>query len=251
MIKINKIDLANKLNENPFISITQAIYEILLYEIINFILLPETVLVESYIAESLDVSRSPVREAIQMLEKDEFVIRNYKKSAIVAPLNANDYFDLTNFRYLIEPQAAGCAAVRVTDKEITQLEDYAKQIEKAYHSGDYKNMLSSEDIFHEYIVLCSKNKYLIDAYKNIKSQINKYRIYITADKDTYEFIIREHFIIFDSISFKNKDTAESACRRHITFVLGRSESEVKESCSILVQERLKQLKQRLQDAKID
>lgn len=242
MTKINKKDLIHKLNDNPFKSVTQAIYEILLDEIINFILLPETVLVESYIAESLNVSRSPVREAICLLEQDGFVRRNYKKSAVVSPLEAKDYFDLAGFRYLIEPAAAGYASLRIIDKEIKQLEDYTKQIENAYKSENYKDMLTSEDNFHEYIVLCSKHKYLIDAYKKIKSKIRKYRIYVIADKAARDFIIREHYIILDSVKFKNKDIATSACKRHIAILLGKSENEVKES-SVFIQKRLKQINQ--------
>jgi DNA-binding GntR family transcriptional regulator len=251
VIEINKNDLTEKLNENPFKSITDALYEILLYEIINFLLPPETALIESYIAEFFNISRSPVREAIQLLEKEGYVVRNYKKPAIVSPFNANDYFNLNNFRYIIEPAAAGCAAMRITDKEIATLEDYAKQIENAYTFGTCKDMLLSEDKFHEFIIFCSKNKYLIDAYETIKSQINKCRIYITADKNTYDFIIKEHYIIFDSIMFKNKDTAESACRRHIAFVVGKSENEVKETCSLLIQERLRQINQYLPNGKGD
>ncbi len=243
MIKINREDLNNKLNENPFKSITEAVYEILLNDIVNFTLLPDTDLIEAHIADFYNISRSPVREAIQLLEKEGFVVRNYKKSAIVAPFNAKDYINLTNFRYIIEPAAAGYAAVRATDKDLAQLESYALQIEGAYNSGDYKSMLDTEDKFHEYIVICSKNRYLISAYKSVRQQIKKYRIYTTSDNTAYYFIVNEHYIILDSIRFGNKDTAECASKRHISLILGKNENEIFESNYKYMQARFDEVKQ--------
>ncbi len=90
-----------------------------------------------------------------------------------------DYFDLNNFRYVLELLAAGYAALRITEKELGTLYRYTVALDEAYQSGDYKNVFSAENTFHEYIVLCSKNKYLIDAYKNIEPQMKRYRAFIS------------------------------------------------------------------------
>jgi len=92
-----------------------------------------------------------------------------------------------------------------------------------------KKLLNTEDKFHEYIINCIHNKYLIEAYNQIKPQIKKYRIYIMTNKNAYDFIVREHFIIFDSINYRHKDTAITTSKRHISFLLGKSEFEIKES----------------------
>ncbi len=217
--------IVQKLNENPFRPLVDIVYEILLDEIINFNYLPGTKIVESKIAENLGISRTPVRDAIGILEKEGFIEKS-GKCAIVAPFDANDYFDLNNFRYVLEPLAAGYAAQRITDKELEKLFGYAQKVEYAYKSGEYKEMFKAENDFHEYIMICSKNKYLIEAYDNIHPQMKRYRVYITADASLYNFLCDEHYFIYNSIKLKNKEIAEAALRRHISLLTTKSADEM-------------------------
>ncbi|NMC56556.1 MAG: GntR family transcriptional regulator [Eubacteriaceae bacterium] len=221
---MNKI-ITQKLNENPFRPLVDIVYEILLNEIINFNYLPGTKIIESKIAEELGVSRTPVRDAISILEKEGFIQKS-AKATIVAPFDANDYFDLNNFRYVLEPLAAGYAAQRISDNELEQLYNYAQKIESAYKSGEYKEMFKAENEFHEFIILCSKNKYLIEAYQNIHPQMKRYRVYITADASLYDFLCDEHYFIYNSIKLKNKEVAEAALRRHISLLTTKSADEI-------------------------
>ncbi len=228
-------------NENPFKPLADIVHEYILNEIIDFNYLPGTKLVESKLADNLGVSRTPVRDAINQLERDGFVIKTRGKGTIIAPFNAEDYFDLNSFRYVLEPLAAGYAAVRITEAELKTLYDYTVALDKAYQSGDYKNVFAAENTFHEYIILCSKNKYLIDAYKNIDPQMKRYRVYITADKNLYGFLSKEHYFIYQSIELQNKEVAEAASRRHISLLTTKSRDEIYNDNTKIIQDRLEMM----------
>lgn len=228
-------------SENPFKPLADIVHEYILNEIIDFNYLPGTKLIESKLAKTLGVSRTPVRDAINQLEKDGFVIKTPGKGAVIAPFNAEDYFDLNSFRYVLEPLAAGYAALRITEKELGTLYHYTVALDEAYQSGDYKNVFSAENTFHEYIVLCSKNKYLIDAYKNIEPQMKRYRVYITADKNLYGFLSKEHYYIYQSIELRNKEVAEAASRRHISLLTTKSRDEIYNDNTKIIQDRLRMM----------
>jgi DNA-binding GntR family transcriptional regulator len=240
---MNKQLIIQKLNENPFKPLVDIVYEILLNEIINFNFLPETKIVETKIALSLGVSRTPVREAINLLEKEGFVQKLNGKCNIVAPFDANDYFDLNNFRFVLEPLAAGYAAMRITDEELNQLYKLTVKIESAYQSGEFKEFSKAENDFHEYIILCSKNKYLIEAYENIHPKMKRYRVYITADSSLYDFLGQEHHFIYNSIKLKNKEVAEAALKRHISLLTTKSENEMYIYNNKIIQKKLEVMNQ--------
>lgn len=228
-------------SDNPFKPLADIVYEYILNEVIDFNYLPGTKLVESKLAENLGVSRTPVREAINQLEKDGFVIKTRGKGTMIAPFNTEDYFDLNSFRFVLEPLAAGYAAMRITPAELKTLYDYTVALDKAYQTGDYKNVFSAENTFHEFIVLCSKNKYLIEAYKNIDPQMKRYRVYITADKNLYGFLSKEHYFIYQSIELQNKEVAEAASRRHISLLTTKSRDEITNDHTKIIQDRLKMM----------
>lgn len=240
---MNKQLTIKKLNENPFKPLVDIVYEILLNEIINFNLLPQNKIVESKIAEILGVSRTPVREAINLLEKEGFVQKINGKCTIIAPFDANDYFDLNNFRFVLEPLAAGYAALRITDEELDQLYQYTVKLEVAYRSGQFKEFFKAENDFHEYIIICSKNKYLIEAYENIHPKMKRYRVYITADSSLYDFLGQEHLFIYNSIKLKNKDVAEAALKRHISLLTTKSENEIYMDNNKIIQKKLEVMNQ--------
>ncbi|MEL7570960.1 MAG: GntR family transcriptional regulator, partial [Eubacteriaceae bacterium] len=104
---MNKIDFEKKINENPFKSITNILYEIILNDIINFDLIPNTKINEAQIAELFNVSRTPLRDALQLLINQGFLIKIINKGTFVAPFDSDDYFKLSKFRVQLESLVAG------------------------------------------------------------------------------------------------------------------------------------------------
>lgn len=220
-----KENLQEKIEKNPFKSLSEAVYEVLLDEIIHLDLLPGTKLNEYKLANAMGVSRTPIREAIQMLEQIGFAQRIPTKGAFVTSFSPEDYFKLCDFRFLLEPAAAGYAAINITDKELTILKNYADKLKLAYTEGDIQNIFHFENKFHKHIILCSKNPYIIDAYKNIELKLKQYRLYITGENDLFEYLSHEHDYIVTAIELKNQAMAEATLRRHLGLLILKAEND--------------------------
>jgi DNA-binding GntR family transcriptional regulator len=80
-------------------------------------------LIEQRIAEELDLSRTPIREALRMLDAEGLVITEPNRGAIVRPIVANDVDDLYELRARLESYAAYRASQRRTDEHVTSMDE--------------------------------------------------------------------------------------------------------------------------------
>lgn len=238
---MNKIDFEKKINENPFKSITNILYEIILNDIINFDLIPNTKINEAQIAELFNVSRTPLRDALQLLINQGFLIKIINKGTFVAPFDSDDYFKLSKFRVQLESLAAGYAAEEITDKEITQLYKYAKNIEKAYASSVYEEIFNAENEFHYYIIQLSKNNYIMQSYDLIKDKIKRYHVYITANPQIYDYSIKGHYAICEAMKFRQREMAELAMQKHLSPIASYKKESFDEATLSIIKNKLKKL----------
>lgn len=107
-----------------------------------------THLKEEELSKVIGVSRTPVREALRNLAAEYFVKFVPNHGAYVASWTSADISDIFDLRMLLEGHAAGRAATRITDEDLTILEDCARKIEHAIRdpqTGEAKKHLSAED----------------------------------------------------------------------------------------------------------
>lgn len=97
------------------------IYAVLKQKILSCALIPGQRLMEKKLCEGLQVSRTPLREALNRLNHEELVTLTPNAGYRVAPITLDGYHHLTELRAIIEPQAAALAATRATATDITEL----------------------------------------------------------------------------------------------------------------------------------
>lgn len=169
--------------DNLFEPINEKVYKYLYNAIINLEYKPGSVLIESKIAADLQISRSPVKAALERLEKQNLVERPYGKSPRVAGIQYEDCAALLEARRGIEGWAAYYAASRITNAELERLRCILMQFQikdKVPEADDYARV---DAYFHENIIQASRSKYLIDAYELIRANLLRYRIYIMRQLD--------------------------------------------------------------------
>ena len=104
-------------------SMADRAYARLKRDIIEARLCPGTVLSDSALAEQYEMSRTPVREAINNLRREGLVVVLPKRGTVVKPLDFGEIHDLYTLRTLVEPEAAVLASQRSTEGELTELEE--------------------------------------------------------------------------------------------------------------------------------
>lgn len=97
------------------------IYAVLKRKILSCALIPGQRLMEKKLCEGLQVSRTPLREALNRLNHEELVTLTPNAGYRVAPITLDGYHHLTELRAIIEPQAAALAAARATATDIAEL----------------------------------------------------------------------------------------------------------------------------------
>ncbi|MDF2840971.1 MAG: transcriptional regulator, GntR family [Clostridia bacterium] len=201
-----KIDQYKPLREIVFETIRNAI--------ISGDLKPGERVMEVQMAESLGVSRTPVREAIRKLELEGLIIMLPRKGAYVADLSVKDLTEVMEIRASLEGLAAGLASIRINADEIEELEIYALEFHKSIDE-DIDVLIHKDFEFHDAIFKASRNERLIQLNNNLIEQVQRFReIYhkkVNKSKETS----REHYAIVEAISNGDVDKAEKLARIHI------------------------------------
>jgi len=186
------------------------------------------------VARQLNVSPTPVREALARLEMDGLVMKEPLRGYSVTPtLDTKTFNDLYDLRRLLEPFAARRAAERrdgnvlgVLDRELDQMRRLvgtsAGPAGSTYH--DYRAFAMQDARFHEAIAGTSGNSLLSDTLRRLRSHLRLYRLYhryYTMDIGAATVI--EHESILDAIRAGDPGGAEAAMLDHINRSRERSE----------------------------
>ena len=178
---------------NPFLSLSDIVYDILLQEIVSFRMAPGSRVNESTIAELLGVSRSPVKNALTRLMHNSYVVRQpgYRVAADVL-------YDIAG-----------------------QLQHICVESGNLQHR--YIDVVDLEYQFHSRIVHLADHPLLEEFYEHIKYKLYRYRSYLNYDPPAgyFEVVGTEHLTICDILKMRDQGMAEAIMRRHLA--LARAE----------------------------
>ena len=171
---------------------------------------------ELQLAAKLGVSRTPIREAIRMLEQEGLAITIPRKGAIVAGMTEKDMQDVLEIREALEELSVQVACDKITDEEIAQLEKNMKNFELSLKIGDLKKMAQADVEFHDVIYQATDNPKLISMLNNLREQMYRYRVEYLKNPQNYEQLLKEHEAIYRGIVEKDKDAVTNTIRKHIS-----------------------------------
>jgi DNA-binding GntR family transcriptional regulator len=169
------------------------------------------------IARELEVSPTPVREAMTKLESDGLVAKRPHAGYIVAPLMDQVSLDnLYEMRLLLEPAAAGLAATHSTKEQNAGLTALIKDM-SARPAGDkyqaYRDFAVQDALLHRLIAEASGNPLISDALTRLHAHTHSYRLYFKVGIAAET--VREHEDIVNAIMQNKGEEANEAMRRHL------------------------------------
>ena len=195
--------------------LSKKVYRILKKEIIKGSLKPGDKVLEGKIAEQMGISRTPVREAIQGLAAEGFVILNPNQGVVVRSVSAENIREVLQIRSVLEGLAAQLATYVITEEEIKELENYYKKMEKLKNRMDIFAYSEVDIKFHEFIADICKNKQLIKIGKNISSQASRCRVSSLRIPERLQKSTKEHWDIVEAIMAKDPKRADRVGRKHV------------------------------------
>ena len=193
----------------------ELVYEELRMLIMTGQIKPGTRMMEIDLAEGMGVSRTPVREAIRQLEKDQLVTIEPRRGAYVSDISATDMEDMLFVREPLEGIATFLATQNMSEEELQNLVEINRRYEEAYQKGEREELIKLDTHFHNLIAEGSHNKYLISVLTNLQEQVLRFRyIYFKSGKRAAE-VINEHRLIVNNMLERNQEAAKKYSVEHI------------------------------------
>jgi DNA-binding GntR family transcriptional regulator len=174
---------------------------------------PGEVLFETHLAEKLGMSRTPVREALQVLARDGCVEIIPNRGYLVPRLSMSDVRELFELRESLEGLATRCAAIRVTSAEIAELEQLYDRFERTH---DWEASLRIGTEFHNRILSLAGNSRLSNILGALNAQISLTRLTQLRDvRGRRDESVLEHRAILKAIQQRDPAAAERHARAHV------------------------------------
>lgn len=221
---------------NPFIRLSEAVYNMLEAAILSATLKPGSKINLSRIAEALKISDTPVREAVELLAAnglltETFGAKGKYKSYSVFDIGETDMAMLFNARKAIESTAAYLCTEDNRSLDMPELLSVTQKFQEAmeqYTSGFAPLAAEYDRAFHTMIVQATGNKYLIDMYDTVSKHL-KYLSARSCDFMSNEHrqenlykMGKQHLSIYNAIDHGFPDMARNLMDAHIDFCYGCS-----------------------------
>lgn len=178
---------------------------------------PGTYLNERQLADMLDMSRTPVRDALLMLEAEGLIVRHGRLGVQIKEMRIEEFFDALQIRALLEPAVARMAAGKIDDAELDKLENALHSaLTKADNAQDGLDRSLArwiDDRLHGLISECADNPQLTSIVRNLRRKTQIFDL-----KNVPERAIatcQEHLEIIAALRIGNSDESAKAMTRHL------------------------------------
>ncbi len=170
---------------------------------------------ETRIAKDLNVSRTPVREAINRLEMEGLLIVEPQRGTFVFHLGPSELLKLCDARVCLETKALTEAIANNADRLARDLEQCTARMTEARKQNDDTAYLGFDTEFHQHLFDCADNQFLNDAYQAIAPKMAAIRNRLGRHPDHMQKSYREHLEILEAVRKRDATTALSVLRLHI------------------------------------
>ena len=153
---------------------------------------PGAKLNERELSEVLNVSRTPLREAIKMLAAEGLVELLQNRGAVALQLSRDDVINTFEVMAGLEGQSGELAAKRITDEELSNLQALHFEMLAAYTRRDLSNYYRLNADIHRAINHAAKNPVLTATYNQVNARLQALRFRSNQDGDKWARAVQEH-----------------------------------------------------------
>jgi len=201
--------------------LADSLYEILRDQFINGTRAAGEPLNIAILSRELDVSQTPIREALARLEATGLVQREALRGYRVAPLfSEEDLVSLRDARLVLEPALTRAAAARVTPEFLGALLETMETLDEtsrsAADSRTFPRYRSADERFHMAIARQSGNPFLASAYAALGGQVQRFRLFAELGSSDAGDAAEEHRRIYEALQGHDVDLAAERMSEHVT-----------------------------------
>ena len=173
---------------------------------------------EGDLAKALGISRTPIREAINRLEKEGLVKIIPQRGAFVVQFTEKDVFELFLIRENLEGLAAYLAATKMSEKDLAKLESAVEGFSEPFDEKEIRRYAREDFKFHQAVVQFSEAQRLIILISTLHDYIRIFRLATVGVSGRMKTSLDEHRQLLEAFRQKSPEEAERRMREHIRHV---------------------------------
>ncbi len=212
--------------ESTRIAIADRVYDTLSAQFMSGQRAPGERLKLHLLSRELDVSPTPIREALARLEHTGFIERHSQRGYAVARLlHSDEIAQLMDARLLLEPAMARAATTRSSEEFLSHLAETIAVMDNAGHGADGETLRKcwmADEQFHGLIADQSGNPFIAKAYRSLGGQLQRFRIIGKSGVSHARSARVEHEAVYAAIAAGDSEGAAEAIGRHLTNAKGRA-----------------------------
>lgn len=193
----------------------ERIYRLVKARAIAFQFRPGERLNEVALAREFNVSRTPLREALNRLVTEEFLTWLPRRGYEVRQLDSKEIFDLYEARAALESAAAVLTCERATDEQLDELTRFVESRSKTADETDTLRVVGLDEEFHERLMTLSGNQEMLRILRNINARIRFVR-WIDMEKGRRAITQDEHAAVCNALKRRDANTCVTMLQDHIT-----------------------------------
>ena len=205
------LEQGEPLVRNASVAATELIRE----AIIDGRLAPGTRLKEEELARELGISRTPVREALLLLQAEGLVEATPNRGATVRSHTAEDLDDLYQLRALLEGHAARRAATRISDEVIAVLRASCSRFDELSEQDDLRAIVKENLFFHSTILDLAGSVRLTSMVRKVIELPLVYKSYIWYSREQTRISAHYHRQITNALAARDAERAELVMKEHV------------------------------------
>ena len=196
-------------------SLGDHVFENLRQAIIRGDVAPGDRLVESRIAGVLDISRTPVREAIHKLERESLLRKLPHGGFTVVHLSREDIEETFGIRCVLESYAARLAALNHQEEDLIPLEEKIREFQTCLAKGRFEELPRINTEFHNFFYALSRSPKLIKLINDLRDQIYRFRRILLKMDNMARTSNEDHRNMLEAIRQRDVHRVEKLVKEHI------------------------------------
>ena len=176
---------------------------------------PGAKLNERELSEVLNVSRTPLREAIKMLAAEGLVELLTNRGAIAVELLEADVLNTFEVMAGLEAQSGELATQRITDAELTEIKAMHFEMLAAYTRRDLPAYYRLNAAIHSAINAAAKNPVLASIYKQVNARLQALRFRSNQDEEKWKSAVKEHEQMINALEARDPVAMREVLTNHL------------------------------------
>lgn len=182
-------------------------------------------IVERQLSTELQVSRTPIREALKLLRADHLIEISRHKGAQVTVYSAQQAVELFDVISALEGLAAERLAATITDEKLARIEGMHARMLEFFHAGNADAYFDVNSEIHDTIIALCDNGILVQTHTKMMARARRGRFMAIVDPDRLREAVGEHEQLMQALRARDADAARRIWRDHLLHT-GRTVAEV-------------------------